>query len=221
MRVDICPTVLADDQDSFDHQMHRLASFVERVHIDLVDGDFAPAKTIDIENVWWPGGVQADLHVMFKRPFDYMEAIIGLHPQLIIVHAEAEGDFVGFAHKVHHHGMEAGVAMLPETTFEMIEPALGLIDHVLIFSGHLGNFGGHADLKLLDKVKQIKAAQPRLEIGWDGGVNDQNAAKLAAAGVQVLNAGGYLHGAKNPAEAYQKLKDLTNGKASSEPVIVG
>ncbi|MGH7237825.1 MAG: hypothetical protein ACREGF_04790, partial [Candidatus Saccharimonadales bacterium] len=92
------------------------------------------------------------------------------------------------------------------------------IDHVLVFSGHLGNFGGHADLKLLDKVKQIKAAQPRLEIGWDGGVNDRNAAKLAEAGVQVLNAGGYLHGAKNPAEAYQKLKDLAN--KSNEPTAI-
>jgi ribulose-phosphate 3-epimerase len=75
---------------------------------------------------------------------------------------------------------------------------------VLIFSGKLGHFGGHADLDLLDKVRQLKEIKPTLEIGWDGGVNDQNAAELAHGGIDVLNAGGYLHG-KDPAAAYAKL----------------
>jgi pentose-5-phosphate-3-epimerase len=76
---------------------------------------------------------------------------------------------------------------------------------VLIFSGNLGHFGGHANLKLLDKVTKLKELKPTLEIGWDGGVSDHNAKQLADGGVDVLNAGGYLHG-HDPAKAYATLK---------------
>ena len=101
-----------------------------------------------------------------------------------------------------------GVALLPETPVSIIEPALSLIEHVLIFSGKLGHFGGHADLKLLEKGWRLKQLKPTLELGWDGGVSDENAKQLAEGGIEVLNAGGYLHG-DNPSEAYARLKALT------------
>jgi ribulose-phosphate 3-epimerase len=208
MSVSICPTVTTDDPEVFKLQIEQTLSYAHRLHIDLSDGIFTNNKLMEIENVWWPGGVRADLHVMYKRPLDHTKALVGLQPQLIIVHAEAEGDYVAFAETLHRHGIEAGVAILPETTVEAIAPALQFIDHVLIFSGKLGHFGGHADLKLLHKVKQLKQLKPTLEIGWDGGVSDKNAKKLAEGGVDVLNAGGYLHGTQDAAKAYAKLKAL-------------
>jgi pentose-5-phosphate-3-epimerase len=192
-------------------QVEQTLGYAHRLHIDLSDGIFTNNKLMDIEDVWWPGGVRADLHVMYQRPFDHTEALVGLQPQLVIVHAEAEGDFMAFAELVRHHGIEVGVALLPETSVETIAPALPLIDHVLIFSGHLGHFGGHADLGLLDKARQLRALKPTLEIGWDGGVNDQNAHALAAGGIDVLNAGGFLHGAKDPKTAYATLRKRVDG----------
>ena len=49
------------------------------------------------------------------------------------------------------------------------------------------------------------AMKPSLEIGWDGGINDQNAQVLARGGVDVLNTGGFIHHAAQPAAAYQAL----------------
>lgn len=201
----ICPTVTTDDPEVYKLQIEKTVAYAHRLHIDLSDGEFTNNRLMAIENVWWPGGVRADLHVMYRRPFDHAAALTALQPQLIIVHAEAEGDFVAFARHVRHHGIEVGVALLPETPVEMIVPALQLIDHVLIFSGHLGHFGGHADLSLLDKARQLKELKPQLELGWDGGVNDQNARALAAGGIDVLNAGGFLHGAKDQRTAYATL----------------
>jgi ribulose-phosphate 3-epimerase len=202
--VSICPTVTTDDPAVYKLQIEQTVSYAHRIHIDLSDGFFTN-KLVEIEDVWWPGGARADLHVMYRRPFDHAAALVALQPQLIIVHAEAEGDFVTFAEHIHAHGIEVGVAILPETSVESITPALPLIDHVLIFSGKLGHFGGHADLKLLDKARLLKELKPTLELGWDGGVNETNARALADGGIDVLNAGGYLHGAKNPAIAYQAL----------------
>lgn len=201
--VSICPTVTTDDPAVYKLQIEQTVSYAHRIHIDLSDGFFTN-KLVEIEDVWWPGGTRADLHVMYERPFDHATALVALQPQLIVVHAEAEGDFVAFAEKVHAHGIEVGVALLPETPVEAIIPALALIDHVLIFSGKLGHFGGHADFELLDKARQLKELKPTLELGWDGGVNDQNAKQLADGGIDVLNAGGYLH-TKNPEQAYATL----------------
>jgi len=211
--VTICPTITTDNPDVYLRQIQQTLAYAHRIHIDLSDGIFTNNKLMSIEDVWWPGGVRADLHVMYKDPLEHLPALLALQPQLIIVHAEADGDFREFAKLVRHHGIEAGVALLPETPVEAIRPALPLIDHVLIFSGHLGHFGGHADIELLEKAQQLRTLKPTVEIGWDGGVNDQNARTLAEGGIEVLNAGGYLHGAIAPETAYGTLRAAVEGNS--------
>lgn len=201
----ITPAVTASDSDEYRVQIERVANVAVRLHIDVSDGILTPNKLIDVDQVWWPGGVRADLHVMYKRPFEHLSLMIDLQPQMIIVHAEAEGDFLDFAKKVHKHGIEVGVALQPDTPVNTIKPALEHIDHVLIFSGKLGYFGGKADLSLLEKVKELRALKPQLEIGWDGGVNAENARALAEGGIDVLNSGGYIQKAESAAKAYDEL----------------
>ena len=202
----ICPTVTAQNGDEYRKQMEAISAFAPRIHIDLADGVFTHVKLTAIEHVWWPEGIEADIHVMYKEPFRHTKALINLHPQLIIVHAEADGDFVAFAETVHQAGIKVGVALKPETMPATIEPALDWIDHVLIFSGHLGHFGGQANTHLLTKVLHLKRLKPELEIGWDGGINDQNVDTLAAGGVDVLNVGGFIQHAANPEGAYLNLQ---------------
>lgn len=207
--IDICPTIDAEDAETYRTQVERIVPFTHRLHIDLGDGSFTPNTLVSIDQVWWPGGVRADLHVMYKRPFEQLDSLIALGPQLIIVHAEAEGDFTGFVKLVHQHGIEAGVALLQQTSVETIMPALELIDHVLVFSGNLGHQGGSkADLKLLDKVKAIKAARPMIEVGWDGGVDDHTIRQIVASGVEVVNVGGFLQHADNASKAYESLQTV-------------
>lgn len=201
----VTPTVTAAEPHEFRQQMERVATIATRIHIDLSDGSLAPNQLIDLDKVWWPGGVRADLHVMLRDPFAHVELYRALGPQMVIVHAEGSGDFEAFAKLMHGHGIETGVALLPETPAELILPALDMIDHVLIFSGKLGFFGGEADLSLLNKVNILKSAKPTLEIGWDGGINDQNARQLVEGGVEVLNVGGYIHKSDDPEQAFHTL----------------
>jgi pentose-5-phosphate-3-epimerase len=95
--------------------------------------------------------------------------------------------------------------LLPGTEPQRIEPALKDLDHVLIFSGDLGNFGGHADLSLLEKVEFIKNKAPDIEVGWDGGINLMNVSELVTGGVDVLNVGGFIQKANDPQKAYSDL----------------
>lgn len=75
----------------------------------------------------------------------------------------------------------------------------------MIFSGTLGSHGGTASLMQLEKVRLIKGINPNVEIGWDGGVTVDNAYTLRQGGVDVLNVGGAIAQAADPAQVYKTL----------------
>jgi ribulose-phosphate 3-epimerase len=208
MKPEICPTILAEEPNGFRVQLKRVLPFAKRLHIDLMDGRFAAPRSIALDQIYWPANLSVDLHVMYKRPLAHADAYVSLSPRMVIVHAEADGEFVPFAEHMHRHGIEVGVALLPQTLVGTIAPVIDMIDHVLVFSGRLGHFGGSADLRLLGKAKQLRSLKPSLEIGWDGGVNATNAAQLAEGGVDVLNVGGFIQHAVDPAKAYATLEAL-------------
>ena len=204
----VCPTVLALEPHEYREQMERIKPFAKRIQIDLTDGDFAPSKTVRLEQLWWDDSDKVDIHLMYRKPIDHILDLVRLNPHMVIVHAEADGSFYEIAQELKEHDIKAGVALLKETPVSVLEPAIGLIDHVLIFSGDLGHFGGKADLALLDKVKALKAMKSEIEVGWDGGINDDNAKQLADGGVDVLNVGGFIQKAKEPKKAYKALEKL-------------
>lgn len=205
---EICPTILARDAHDYQVQMNKITMFAKRIQIDLTDGIFTQSPTIALEQVWSPEGMLVDLHLMYKNPSEQLEEALKLNPNMIIIHAEANGNFLKLADTVHKKGIKVGVALLPKTSTHLIKPSLPEIDHVLVFSGDLGKFGGIADLALLNKVKQLKEWNPDLEFGWDGGINDTNVQELVKGGIDVLNVGGYLQNAPDPKFKFDKLNSL-------------
>lgn len=207
----ICPAVLAGEPHEFREQIERVSSFAKRIQIDLMDGVFAPTKSVELERVWWPHHIKADIHLMYQNPMKFLEALISLKPHMVIIHNEAEVHHMHFAAELHRHGIKAGLALLKDTPVAYAEQIMHSFDHLLIFSGDLGRFGGEVDLSLLEKVTQAKTHHPDIEIGWDGGVSDHNARALAEGGVEVLNAGGFIQKADNPRDAYAKLEAAIKG----------
>ena len=205
----ICPTVTAYDTATFQGQMKLVSSLTDRIHIDLMDGEFASQESPDLSEVSWPHHVIADIHLMYQRPMEYVQVLVHLNPHMVIVHNEAHLHHMQFAAELHKEDIKVGLALLQDTPAEWAEQIMHSFDHVLVFSGNLGYHGGSADLGLLEKVKFIKHRHPEVEIGWDGGINDQNAAELIRGGVDVLNVGGFIHGAAQPRDAYARLRDIT------------
>jgi ribulose-phosphate 3-epimerase len=206
----ICPSVMAASEEQYKVQIERVAGFAHRIQIDLTDGKFAEPRTVSADKAWWPVGVKADVHIMYRDPEHAARAVAKHKPHMIIVHAESEGSFEAFAHFCQQHHIKVGVALLQQTSAESILPALHLIDHVLIFAGHLGHYTKHADLSQANKIQILKSHKSDLEIGWDGGINDQNISELAFAGVDVFNVGGFIQKADNPHKAYETLDRIAD-----------
>lgn len=206
----ICPSVTPSSPDPhvYREQIERVA-FAERIQIDLMDGVFAPNKNLNPIQVWWPDGVLADIHLMYQRPAQHLETLISLKPHLIILHVESDGNIEEYLRHIKKFGIKAGVALLADTTVAEAHGCIEIVDHVMLFAGTLGSFGGKADIHALQKIPEIRAIRPDVEIGWDGGINSNNIADLVSGGVEVCNVGGFIQRNDVPKKAFEELVALS------------
>jgi len=208
----VVPTIMVETIDEFREASERVAPFARRIHIDISDGEFAPAFLLEESQLYWPTEWEVDIHAMVARPSEHLEKLIEMKPSLIIIHAEVEENIAVLLGRIKEAGIKAGLALLKTTVPTTVADALTLADHVMIFSGELGKHGGTASMMQLEKVRLIKNINPSAEIGWDGGATVENAYTLTQGGIDVLNTGGVIAKAENPAETYQMMvKEINKG----------
>ena len=203
--VTVVPAILAENKLEYRKQIERVNTFTRRVHIDVSDGVFAPATTVDISNVWWPKEWRADMHLMVTNPSQHLDVILKLKPTLCIFHAEANEDLLPIFVTLKKEGIQTGVAILPTTYPGTIKQYIDAADYVLIFAGQLGMQGSPADMMQMEKIPIVRSMKPEVEIGWDGGANKQTMRALAHADLDVINVGSALSKVENPAEAYHEM----------------
>jgi ribulose-phosphate 3-epimerase len=206
----IAPAILAENPDDYKTKIERIQGFAQRIHIDISDGEFAPTFTINPAQAWWPQEWIADIHAMVARPSEHIETLISLKPHLIIFHAEASEDLLPILQHVKKFGIKAGVGLLRSTVPSNVSALIAEADHVMIFSGELGRYGGTANMMQLEKVQLIRAIRKDVEIGWDGGVTVENAYSLSQGGIDVLNVGGTLDKTEDPQTVYATLVNEIN-----------
>ena len=183
-------------------------SEAEWVHCDIMDGHFVPniSYGIPIVKAVRPATKKVvDCHLMIEHPELYVEAFVAAGADMITVHQEACVHLDRQVAQIHDLGCKAGVALNPATPVETLVDILHAVDMVLIMSVNPG-FGGQKFIpRALDKVRRLRALAPDLLIQVDGGVNAETGAELVAAGADVLVAGSYVFGAKEPREAIHSL----------------
>jgi len=115
-------------------------------------------------------------------------------------------------------GVDAGLAVNPETPFEACEPWLEQIDLLLLMTVHPG-FGGQAFMpEVMDKVRRARAAIAErglsLPVQVDGGIDVDTAPVAAAAGADVFVAGHAIFAADDPRAAADAIRAAANGAAA-------
>lgn len=214
----IIPTITTDNPDVYAKRIDEFNAFAPRIHIDVTDGEFAPSHTLNLNQLYWQTADKRhsmiDLHLMMMRPIEWLDQIVSLNPDRVILHAESDRATEilpkMFAH-LRKFDIGVGVALLPETMPNDAPNVISQSDSVLIFGGHLGYQGGRADLTQLDKIAQIKQINPSAILEWDGGANADNVDKLAKSGINYINVGGAISRADNAKDAYDQLVNLIQG----------
>lgn len=211
----ITPAILATNPDEYKAQVETIFPFAERVHIDVTDGEFAPNLTLPETQIWWPQEWKVDIHMMVTRPSEHIDTIIQLNPNMVIFHAEVEEDLAPIFERLKNETMiKPGLALLRSTVPETVAPAIQAAEHILIFSGNLGEMGGRASMMQLEKIRLIKEINSNVEIGWDGGANLSNIFNLTQSGVDVVNVGSAIMNSQNPEQSYKQMEAEINRKGA-------
>lgn len=213
----IAPSILAADFANLQRDIEMInISQADWFHIDIMDGVFVPNISFGmpvLEAITKHTKKTIDVHLMIVDPDRYITTFKKLGADYLTVHYEACTHLHRTLQAIKAEGMKAGVALNPHTNVALLEDVINDIDLVCMMSVNPG-FGGQSFIeKTYDKVAQlaeiIRRNKAHTLIEIDGGVTNKNAKKLVDAGANVLVAGSYVFGAKNPIATIADLKVIT------------
>jgi ribulose-phosphate 3-epimerase len=185
------------------------------LHCDVMDGAFVPNISfgpIIIQAIARCTSLVIDTHLMIKDPDRYIEEFVKAGSHQITVHQETCPHLHRTVQFIKSLGAKAGVSINPATPVSLLETILPDLDLVLLMSVNPG-FGGQKFIpSSIRKIIQLDAMRrelnPDLIIAVDGGVTEENAYELSAAGADALIAGTAFFKAADPAAAARKLKGI-------------
>lgn len=175
------------------------------LHLDVMDGVFVPNISFGfpvINAVAKKSTKPLDVHLMIVEPQKWISQVRDTGAEIMNVHQEACLHLHRTVQAIHDAGMKAGVTICPATPVATLVDIIEDVELVLIMSVNPG-FGGQPfimhSLKKVRELRQlIEATGSKAVIEVDGGVNFETGKLLAEAGADILVAGSYVFGAKDP-----------------------
>jgi ribulose-phosphate 3-epimerase len=212
--VEVEPSLYAADFRRLGEQVDALLGAGCRVfHFDCGDGHFVPPVTMGpvvLRSI--APGIRAaegvlDCHLMVDDPVHHFEEFAASGADSVTFHVEAAEDPAAVATEARAHGLGVGIAFNPETAPARAAEAAAAAaaDIVLCMSIHPGYSGQAFMPEALGRIAEL-ATLVDVPIQVDGGVGEENAAALREAGASLFVAGSSIFGAREPAEAYRRLR---------------
>ena len=203
------PAILTDDPATLVKLVRQTETFTDFAQFDIMDGKFVPSHSVSCADI---AGLKTKLtweaHLMVLHPEDCLEDFQRAGAKKIVFHYEATPSPGKIIRAIRKLGLQAGLAVNPETPLTAFSPLVEQLDSVLFMSVNPGFYGARFIPEVLEKIVAFRKAFPDMETGIDGGVKENNIAQIARTGVDVICVGSAIFLQPDPAASYRHLQAL-------------
>ncbi len=216
----IVPAILETDREKLDAKIFALSriSGVEILQVDFCDGEFVEGKSLPIKELDVLNPAFAwEAHLMMREPVDFLDyQMVGFNR--LIVHYES---FTSEAHmkealeQISQLGMEAAVAINPETPVSVLRSFTDTVKHFTLLSVHPGKQGNPFLPESIERIQELRALTPHGILEVDGGITAAHATSLVQAGADMLAVGSALFATDQLQENYDELVQAATHIAAS------
>lgn len=203
----VVPAILENTLEEIQKKVKLVQPYVERVHLDVMDGEFVPNRTYNLPVGLKDLNTKLEVHLMIMRPEFYLAKWALPNVEYLVVHQEAVSNMQETVRLIKDAGKKAGVAINPNTSTYDIKDYLEIIDLIVVMGVNPGYSGQALQMDILEKIRHLKKLKPELLIEVDGGVNFETMQVLKDAGVDILAANSCIFSSADIKEAIEKLKN--------------
>lgn len=212
-------SILSADLAHLADQVKLVEPYADAIHIDVMDGHFAPPITFGpvlVASLRPHTPLVLHGHLMIDAPESQLEELAQAGMDVVSFHIEAVEDPVPVIRKARGAGMRVGMTVSPPTPVEALFPYLEELDDVMVMSVYPGWAGQRFLPEALPKLEAVRAELDRRgltpDVQIDGGVKLDNAKRCIEAGATVLIAASAIYQAPDPVAAARALKAIAEGR---------
>ena len=208
----VAPSILAADFSHLAEEIRKVeAAGADWIHCDIMDGHFVDNISFGPAIVGFvrkQTKLPLDVHLMIEHADHYLPRFVDAGASSITVHVESEAkhDVGKTLQQIREAGCRVGLTLNPETNFKLVEPFLDKIDMLLVMTVHPGFGGQKFRGDQMEKVRDAKSLNARIDIEVDGGINAETARVSIQNGANVLVAGTSIFKTSDYAKAIRDLR---------------
>ncbi len=223
--IEIIPALMPKTLVELEDKVSLVIPEARTVQIDVMDGKFVPNKSwpygegedqfrlFSEEERGLPYWEEVDYEIdlMVSTPLEDALRWIAAGASRIVVHAESISEAHLFFDTIRNqHGLFSegnfspalGIAFSNETILEPHLPAVAEADFVQLMGiSRIGFQGESFDVRVIDRIEQLRESFPDIIISIDGAVTMETAPRLIKAGARRLVVGSAIFSQGNPKQA--------------------